>query len=374
MHDSDGRVVSREAPHRDGKGKFFNPWPGAAPHGFGDFLKWVAERRAHPRLPDPPPSAFPRATPRYPSPHAAPGSIVVTWIGHSSFLVQMGGMNLLFDPVWSRRASPVKFAGPERHLPPGVALDALPPIDAVLISHDHYDHLDAATVKRIGELHPNAQWLAPLGVGDWLERRGVSVAAEMDWWERVKIDSLEITCTPAQHFSGRRLTNRDSTLWCGWAVRAGDRAIFYAGDTGRHPEFGSIARELGPFDVVFLPIGAYDPRWFMGPVHMAPEQAVAAYHEIATAQPNHDFAFVAMHWGTFRLTDEPLDEPPRLLRAAWRDAALDDARLWIAAVGETAEFGRGAGALANQGDRRHDHVEIVVDAHARDSLDRRLLR
>jgi N-acyl-phosphatidylethanolamine-hydrolysing phospholipase D len=302
-------------------------------------VRWsLSERRQRDRRPDAPPSAFPRATPTFPA-RATADTIVATWVGHSTFLLQIGGMNVLLDPIWSERASPVPFAGPRRHTAPGVAFDALPPIDLVLQSHDHYDHLDEPTVKRLLRAHRHARWLAPLGVGRWLERRGADVERELDWWARADVGPLEITATPAQHFSGRSLTGRNATLWTGWSIRArGEEdapAVFFAGDTGLHPEFGAIARALGPFDAAFLPIGAYDPRWFMRPVHMDPEDAVAAYEELRAGNGERALTFVAMHWGTFKLTDEPLDEPPVRARGAWERAGLDPERLWIAQHGET---------------------------------------
>jgi N-acyl-phosphatidylethanolamine-hydrolysing phospholipase D len=330
---SDPAVVSMTTPHRSPNGRFRNPWPAAKPHGFADFLRWVRERR---RTPAPvSASAFPAAVPAFARPRALPDEITVTWVGHSSFLLQIGSMNVLLDPVWSERASPVSFAGPRRVTAPGVEFGALPPIDLVVLSHDHYDHLDLPTLRRLAAAHPRAEWIAPLGAGAWLRARGATVVAELDWWQTVHARGLDITCTPAQHFSGRRPTNRDSTLWCGWVIRAGERAVFFSGDTGRHPEFGAIARRLGPFDAAFLPIGAYDPRWFMGPVHMAPEEAVDAYREIIAGNAGRRCVFVAMHWGAFRLTDEPMDEPPRLTRDAWARAELDPDLLWIAARGET---------------------------------------
>jgi N-acyl-phosphatidylethanolamine-hydrolysing phospholipase D len=275
-----------------------------------------------------------RARPDFPN-RAAGDEIVVTWVGHSTFLLQIGAVNILLDPVWSDRASPVQFAGPKRFVPPGVEFDSLPPIDLVLLSHDHYDHLDIGTVRRITSAHSDVRWLAPLGVGAWLRARGAVVEAELDWWQSIRTHDLDITCTSAQHFSGRWLTNRDSTLWCGWTIRSGDRAVFFSGDTGRHPEFGAITRRLGPFDAAFLPIGAYDPRWFMGPVHMAPEEAVSAYADIVAENDGRDCRFIAMHWGTFKLTDEPMDEPPMLTRKAWAEMGLDPKALWIAGFGET---------------------------------------
>ena len=327
-------VLSLMSTHRDPSGRFRNPWPGARPHGFGDFLKWVSGRRGA-RQPNPPISAFPIAVPTFPIPCAAAEDLIITWIGHSSFLLQIGSANVLLDPIWSERASPVSFAGPKRIMSPGIDFDSLPPIDLVLLSHDHYDHLDTATVRRLVAAHPRAEWVVPLAVGALLRDRGATVIAELDWWQSVSARQLDITCTPAQHFSGRRLDNRDTTLWSGWTIRAGDRAVFFAGDTGRHPEFSAITQRLGPFDAAFLPIGAYDPRWFMGPVHMAPEEAVSAYEDIAAANVGRPCIFVAMHWGTFKLTDEPMDEPPVLTRAAWVGAGLDAALLQIPARGET---------------------------------------
>jgi N-acyl-phosphatidylethanolamine-hydrolysing phospholipase D len=343
-------VLSMTVTHRDAKGKFRNPWPGARPHGFRDFLKWAASRgrdRRNAQRSAPPAAPFPHATPSFATPRADSHDLTITWIGHSSFLLQINSANVLLDPIWSDRASPIAFAGPKRITPPAVQFDSLPSIDLVLLSHDHYDHLDLPTVRSLIAAHPRAVWVAPLGVGAWLRARGAVVAAELDWWQSASVLDplahdglhLDMTCAPAQHFSGRRLGNRDSTLWCGWVIRAAGtnstRAVFFAGDTGLHPEFGDITRRLGPFDAAFLPIGAYDPRWFMQPVHMAPEEAVAAYGEISAANAGHPCVFVAMHWGTFRLTDEPPDEPPRLTRAAWTGANLDPALLWIPRHGET---------------------------------------
>lgn len=310
-----------------------------------DFLRWVVTHRlsrksrgeratAVAALPASKGSEFPVAAPSF-AERAEPDELVVTWVGHSSFLLQIGGRNVLLDPVWSDRASPVSFAGPRRHVPPGVKFDSLPPIDLVLVSHDHYDHLDLPTVRRLVREHPDAVWLAPLGVGSWLTRRGAKVAAELDWWNSADSGGLRVTCTPAQHFSGRWLTNSNSTLWCSWTIRSSRMAVFFAGDTGRHPEFGDITRRLGPFDAAFMPIGAYEPRWFMQPVHVAPEEAVDAFREIIDANGGHPCTFIAMHWGTFKLTDEPMTEPPVLTRRAWEAAGLDPSALWIARHGET---------------------------------------
>ncbi|HWZ58920.1 MAG TPA: MBL fold metallo-hydrolase [Gemmatimonadaceae bacterium] len=321
--------------HRPGGG-FQNPWgPGSAQHGFGAFLRWVLIDRPRHRRPSIDRSAFaashPRAEPRFPVPRAGGDDLVLTWVGHSSFLIQIGGRNLLVDPVWSAYASPIQGVGPRRWVEPGIDLAGLPPIDGVVISHDHYDHLDRPTVRRLVAAAPDAPWAAPLGVGRWLRRQGVRTVVERDWWESIEWGLVTLTATPAQHFSGRRFDNRNHTLWCGWVVRAGSRAVYYAGDTGFHPAFDEIGRRLGPFDAACVPIGAYEPEWFMRAVHMNPEEAVAAFQALGSPR-----AVVAgMHWGTFKLTDEPLDEPARRATAAWAAAGLPADRLWIPAHGET---------------------------------------
>lgn len=318
--------------HHDPGGGFLNPWPGSALHGFRDFIKWMLTRSRRE-------AATPNIAAIVPALHELPpdvsDALSVTWIGHSSFLLQLGGMNILTDPVWSNRASPVGFAGPKRLVPPGVALDALPRIDVTVLSHDHYDHLDDKTVRQLIAQFPGMTWLTPLGVGNFLKKRGAAFVRELDWWDEIGVGPTSFACTPAQHFSGRYPWNRDATLWCGWTIRVANTAVFFAGDTGLHPEFGEIARRFGPFDMSILPVGAYDPRWFMHPVHMAPEEAVSAFQSIGAIHPERRGVMVGSHWGTFRLTDEPVDEPPALTRSAWSAAKLPPENLWILAHGET---------------------------------------
>ena len=329
-------LIAKPPHHREAG--FQNPWPGSTPHGLKGLIKWIAGRNKReatrgglPFMRDdgvrPPVRANTPVAPRV-------DALTVTWIGHSSFLIQCGGINILTDPVWSDRASPVSFAGPRRLVPPAVQFEDLPPIDITLISHDHYDHLDDATIRRLIRRFPTMQWLAPLRVGRFLAKRGAASVTEKDWWEQHEWAGLRFACTPAQHFSGRYPWNRDSTLWCGWTVQfSDDRRIFFAGDTGLHPEFERIAREFGPFDMAILPIGAYEPRWFMRPVHMTPEDSVAAYQGLD--QRGDKCVMIASHWGTFRLTEEPVMEPPTLARAAWSGAGLPDSRLWIFEHGES---------------------------------------
>ncbi|MFN2564841.1 MAG: MBL fold metallo-hydrolase [Gemmatimonadaceae bacterium] len=329
--------------HHHPTGGFRNPWPNAAPAGTKDLLRWTAERRENPRAPNPPPGHFPRATPAFVTPRAALGQITATWVGHSTVLLQVGGLNVLTDPMWSKRASPIWFAGPRRFTPPGVDFDALPPIDVVLQSHNHYDHLDSRTVRRIARRFPDAKWFAPLGLSPVLRRWGVREIVERDWWETADHPAngrgsaaATVGCTPAQHFSARGFRDRNRTLWCGWTIESEGRRVYFAGDSGLHPEFATIAERYGPFDLVLLPVGAYEPRWFMGRVHMNPEDALKAYRDLRG--PYADVpapTLLAIHWGTFRLTDEPAEEPPERVKRLWREARLSDDTLWVMKHGET---------------------------------------
>ncbi len=322
--------------HHRPDGGFRNPWPSAQLHGFMDFLKWsLIERRRNPRRPDPDPRTFARVAPEFIVPRAAPDQLTITWVGHTSFLLQIAGLNVLTDPIWSERASPLRFIGPRRWVPPAVDFDRLPPIDVVMLSHDHYDHLDATTISHIAGRYPAVAWFAPLGLGKFLRTRGAREVTERDWWQESVIGTLRLTCVPAQHFSGRRLGSRNNTLWCGWTLRSPHHVLFFAGDTALHPEFGTIGQRCGPFDVAILPIGAYEPRWFMGPVHMNPEDCVKAVAQLATAQNERRLIMTAAHWGTFKLTDEPMDEPPARMREQWRAAGLNANDLWIMRHGET---------------------------------------
>ncbi|HJQ10869.1 MAG TPA: MBL fold metallo-hydrolase [Gemmatimonadaceae bacterium] len=322
--------------HHRPEGGFRNPWPSSQLHGFRDFLKWtLVERRQHPRPPDPDPSTFQLATPLFIRPRAVPDALTLTWVGHSSFLLQMGGLNILLDPMWSDRASPVQFAGPRRWVRPGVPFDALPPIDVIALSHDHYDHLDAGTIRRLAARYPSAQWLAPLGVAAFLRYRGARETTELDWWQTSSVGGLKASCVPAQHFSGRTLGRRNQTLWCGWTFRSAEHSVFFAGDTALHPEFVSIAERNGPFDLAILPIGAYEPRWFMGAVHMNPEDCVKAVAQMLPRQQGKRMIVTAGHWGTFKLTDEPMDEPPARMKQLWLAAGHSAGDLWIMRHGET---------------------------------------
>ena len=315
--------------------RFRNPWPDSEPRGWRDLLRWRRELKKQGRVATPERGSFPTAVPRVAYPRAAATEFTATWIGHSTVLLQMGGLNVLTDPVFSERASPVQWLGPRRVMDPGLPLEALPPLDVVLLSHNHYDHLDKGTVKRLARAHRHAGWIVPLELGASVRRWGAREIVELDWWQQTEVHGLRVTGTPARHFSARGLRDRCRTLWCGYVVEAAGGRAYFAGDTAYHPEFREIAARCGAPDLVMMPIGAYDPRWFMHVVHVDPEEAVQAYVDLTSAA---DFApplMLAIHWGTFRLTDEPMDEPPRRAGVAWQQRRLDPSRLWVARFGET---------------------------------------
>ena len=315
--------------HRPGGG-FRNPWVAQAVPGFGSLLKWMlVHRSTRPRPKDPDPSVFARVAPSFVTPRAPASRLTLTWVGHSTFLMQIAGRNVLTDPMWSERASPVSFAGPRRWVAPGIAFEDLPPIDVVLQSHNHYDHLDDRTVRRLTAAHPAAAWVVPLGLATFITQRGGRDVVELDWEQEHTVEPLRIAATPAMHFSSRGIGDRGDTLWCGFAITADRRRVYFAGDTGYHPDFGKIGARHGPFDVALLPIGAYEPRWFMRYLHMNPEEAIEAFRALAAR------VMVPIHWGTFKLTDEAMDEPPVRARAAWAAANLPAAGYRQLAHGET---------------------------------------
>lgn len=250
----------------------------------------------------------------------------ITWIGHATFLVRMDGVTFLTDPIFSDRASPVSFAGPSRMVEPGVPLDALPPLDFVLISHDHYDHLDLPTIEALARR--GVPMFVPLGMGELISAAG-GTATELDWWQQRGAGRVRVHCVPAQHFSGRTLTDGDRRLWAGWVVEGATRRFYHAGDTGYFDGFAEIAERIGPPDLAALPIGAYAPPSIMRFVHMDPEEAVKAAVDLRAG------IAVGMHYGTFDLTEEPSDEPPRRFHAAASQHALDAVTAWTMSVGET---------------------------------------
>jgi N-acyl-phosphatidylethanolamine-hydrolysing phospholipase D len=271
----------------------------------------------------------PGAAPLVPyDPAALARSPTLTWIGHSSFLVRMDGVTFLTDPMFSQRASPVQFFGPPRLTPPGVPLDALPRVDFVLLSHDHYDHSDFQSVKRLARR--GARFVVPMGLGPWVRSAG-GEAIELDWWQDVELNGVRIHCVPAQHFSGRSLRDTGRRLWAGWVVAGPTRRFYHAGDTGYASELAAIGDRLGPFDLATVPIGAYLPSAMMRFVHTTPEEALRLGRDVGARR------IVAMHFGTFDLADEPLDEPPRRFRAEAERLDLAD-ESWVLKIGETRQW------------------------------------
>lgn len=255
----------------------------------------------------------------------AGGEARAAWIGHASWAVRLGGQLVVIDPVWSRALSGVV----PRLVPPGIALAELPPVDVVLVTHDHRDHMDLPTLRALGD---RPTYVVPLGNGKRIAKLAGSrtrTVVELDWWQTHTLGELAITLVPARHWSMREPWNRNDTLWGGFVVRARDGSIYHSGDTAWGDHFAEIGQRAGPIDMAMLPIGGYAPRWFMAPQHIDPDEAARGFEALGAR------VLCAMHWGTFRLTDEPVGEPPARLRAWWQARGWAADRLWIADLGET---------------------------------------
>ena len=253
----------------------------------------------------------------------------LTWIGHATLLLQVGGVNVLTDPHFTERASPVSFAGPKRHVPPALSIAELPHIDVVVISHNHYDHLDAGTVKQLNRQTAGPpRFFVPLGEKAWFASEGIDNVAELDWWDRVKFRGLDIHLVPVQHWSARTPWDRNETLWGGWMIEHADFRFFFSGDTGYSKDFADIRSRFGPIDLAAIPVGCYEPRWFMKANHVNAEEALQIHRDLGARRS------VGIHWGTFRLTDELLDEPPRKLAAALVKAGVAPERFFLMKHGE----------------------------------------
>ena len=306
---------------------FKNPWPGFEDRGMVDVLRWGVWDRIVGNKPETKDNYdFPLVENDGRFLRENTSEFTVTWVGHSTLLIQLDGVNILTDPVWSERSSPVQWAGPKRHVKPGIDFENLPEIDLVIISHDHYDHLDKNTIERLGN---RPFYLVPLGIGEFLKGEGINHYEEKDWGDSISFNKLEIICTPAQHFSGRKGFDKNRTLWASWVIRGKSAKIYFGGDSGYFPGYVEIGEKYGPFDMAMLPIGAYLPRWFMHPMHMDPADAVQAYLDLKAD------IFVPLHWGVFELSDEPLDEPPQKLMEEVNKAGLDSSKFWIFKHGET---------------------------------------
>ena len=345
----------------------YNPAkPHHTPHGFtnnyatrvtkttGDFLRWQFERIVN-GVPKPPQTPTPTvaADVAFVQRNAKLAGMqpAITWVGHATMLVQANGLNVLTDPIWSERASPVQCVGPKRAQPPGLAMAQLPPIDVVLISHNHYDHLDKETVLALSRRTMSAGqatlFIVPLGVKAFFDGLGITNVKEMDWWDSVTVKGVEFHFTPVQHWSARGLGDRSETLWGGWAVFGPATHWYFSGDTGYSQDFQDVVKRFaerqteakgGGFDMALIPVGAYEPRWFMKEQHVNPAEALQIHLDLKAKRS------VGLHWGTFALTDEPLDQPPKDLADA-RRARLGQAgqdpttdTFTVMAIGQTRVF------------------------------------
>ena len=255
-----------------------------------------------------------------------PSRVVATWVGHSTFLLQLGGRNFLTDPHFGSHCSPLPIPGFRRKTSPGIAIEQLPRIDAILLSHCHYDHLDLPSLRKVA---PGKVIFCPVGVGRLLSNVGASRIVEVSWGESVEFEGVDLFCLPAQHGSARTPFDRNCSLWCGWLLQTSERRAAFIGDSGYAPIFTEIGEAFGPIDFAMIPIGAYRPEWFMRPLHMNPEEAVRVHLDLKARQS------VAMHWGTFLLADDSLGEPPRLLEAAKRTTAVGQEAFRIPSLGQT---------------------------------------
>ena len=301
-------------------GHFANPpeWDNRR-GGLREVARWILGKR---------PESQPFSPPRVPNDGAAlranTAGYSVTWIGHATTLVQTGGVDVLTDPFFSRCVAGVIC----RRGPPGVALSDLPRVDVVLISHNHVDHLDAPSLRALG---PHVRYLVPLGVAPWFRAHGLPQVVELDWWQSTTVETARgdatFTMVPAQHWSRRSVHDQFASLWGGWIIDGGGYRTYFAGDTGYPAAFREVGRRFPGIDLALLPIGAYEPRWFMHAQHMTPAEAALAFGELGARR------LIGIHWGTFRLSDEPMDEPPRLL-----EQALGERAQCIAAIAQGQTF------------------------------------
>lgn len=305
--------------------KFFNPALPKFDKNLLDVLSWKIKSS---------PAKWPQwveneAQPKLPS-KLTDHEMAVTFINHSSFLIQLNGVNILTDPVYSERTSPVSFAGPKRVRAPGLAFSRLPKIDIVAISHNHYDHLDIDTLKKLDDKF-KPLFLVPMGDKKLLREEGMKNVLELDWWASAYHlgEKLKITFTPAQHFSGRGLFDRMESLWGSYVFRYNGYQIFFAGDTGYSKHFKEIKYRFEYIDFALIPIGAYKPRWFMKPMHVNPSEAVKAHKDLNSKKS------IGMHFGTFQLTDEAIYKPVEDLQRAKLKANLNPEEFSIMSVGQT---------------------------------------
>jgi L-ascorbate metabolism protein UlaG (beta-lactamase superfamily) len=319
--------------HFDGR-EFFNPGASAG-KGWRDVLRWMRTRTPTPW----PEWLTPQTDPTLPTSVDA-SEVAVTFINHMTCLIQFAQLNLLTDPVYSTRASPVQWAGPRRVHAPGVAFEQLPRIDIVFVSHNHFDHMDMPTLKRLARVQsPSPLFVTGLGNAAFFRAQGIENVVELDWWGRAVLPQAELMFTPALHWSSRGLGGRNRTLWGGLWIQVGDRTLYFSGDTAYSPLFSQLRQARGSPDLALLPIGAYEPRWFMCDQHMNPEEAVRAHRELGARTS------MGTHFGCFQLTDEGIDEPVRALEQARREQGVDAVQFHAPLPGQTLLYRVGSGRL-----------------------------
>jgi N-acyl-phosphatidylethanolamine-hydrolysing phospholipase D len=322
-------AMAQSVPSPGEDGLFHNNYPHDPK---ASFWAWKWEQLRH-GVPEPPPGGWniPHMKTDAAALRANTSRPTATWIGHAAFLVQLAGLNVLVDPHFSERASPVQFAGPKRIVPLPIDIPELPKIDVVLITHNHYDHLDLDTVKRLARMPSGSPlFLVPLGLKAWFREQGIERVEELGWWQERGLGPLRFTLVPVQHWSKRTLWDTNRTLWGGWVMEGGGLKLIHTGDLALSKDAADIGARLGPFDMAFIPIGAYAPRWFMKTMHVDVPEAIQVRADLRAERA------IGMHWGTFeKLTDEPLDEPPAELAARRAQAGLSREKFDVMKVGET---------------------------------------
>lgn len=309
-------------------GQFLNPHKRRICRGLIHFFLWQVGYYNDPFPSEPPPEGF-----SYPNEKTAldPNQPHVTWINHSTYWIHLENLHFLVDPIWSERCSPVNFIGPKRLHPPPIQLDQLPQIDYVIISHNHYDHLDKKTILELAHLNAKITWVVPKGVKGWFKKcLKAATVLELDWWESRQDGDVCFTAVPAQHFSGRYLWDRNRTLWMGCVVEKGNKRFYFSGDTGYNSfDFKEIGRHFQKMDLSLLPIGTYLPRRFMQDVHVNPEDSVKIHQEVGSRLS------VGGHWRTFRLSNERVERPPYDLLLALEKAKLQPTAFRVLSPGES---------------------------------------
>ena len=329
LHNEPADDVESRPAHHMPDGTFVNTDGQAISKSFTDLLRWRWSRT------EPSPQHFDVIHPD-PDVIASPATTQITWLGHSAFLLQVKGKNILTDPHFSKRASPLSFAGPKRIVAPPLNIDELPHIHVVVISHNHYDHLDEESLTELYERQKNAPplFLVPLGLKDELLSYDITNIIEMDWWESHEDDGIRLTALPVKHWSQRTFFDRNKSLWAGWLVDIEDFRFFHTGDSGYSDDFRRIGEDYPGIDLATIPIGAYDPRWFMKDAHMSPQEAVQTFIDLKAEKA------IGMHWGTFILTDEEMDEPPLRLAEALKDKGVEASNFSVMGHGEIIQISR----------------------------------